>query len=105
MTEEDKYGNKGKFTIPVLMPVILFIAMVIQLFLAGSSFSYILSLPGDLESLSPEAQVLMTNALLTAAATFVGVVLLYVFLWGVLYYLYKATGNKLFSISSETAKT
>ena len=88
-----------KFTIPILIPVILFIATIIQLYMAGKSLWDILDLAWGMEYISSETQAVVNNAIISAVIGVVGTILLYVFLWGVLYYLYKASGNKLLSIS------
>lgn len=88
-----------KFTIPILIPVILFIATIIQLYMAGKSLWDILDLAEGIEFVSSETQAVVNNAIISAIVGIVGTMLLYIFLWGVLYYLYKASGNKLFSIS------
>lgn len=110
MAEEDKDQGKHKFTIPIWAPVILLIATIIHLFASGKSLLETIDmvlgmLPEGYPVAIPEIQAMVNNNILNSALHFVGLIMLYVFLWAVLNYIYKATGNKLFSRHFAKANT
>ena len=72
-----------KFTISILMPIILIILTIYQLFIGVQALRIILTSP-----------ILSQEVLVSEIMTFVYSVLFIVFLWGVLYYLEKASYSK-----------